>query len=47
VGGIPGETELLGVVGFELYGHGVAFRGMVQLGNEKPRTPQGAGVSAR
>jgi len=28
VGGIPRKYQLLGVVGFELYGHGEAFRGM-------------------
>jgi hypothetical protein len=47
VGGIPGESELLGVVGFELYGHGDAFAWWLPLGNEKTRTPQGAGVPAR
>jgi hypothetical protein len=41
------QTELLGVVDFEGDGHEGAFAGRLRGGNEKPRSPQGAGAAAR
>jgi hypothetical protein len=38
MGGIPGETELLAVVGFELNGHGDAFPWMVGGDEKAPDT---------